>query len=107
MSTKHNHLASSPSSSVAASVETSNLKNRRLYQVWKGNNVHILFTFIFIDHFCIYAAFCFSLIKMKTFCELLLFPCQKRLREEKNSVFEVIGWHRHILSYLMVYGVEK
>lgn len=38
MSTKHNHLASSPSSSVAASVETSNLKNRRLYQVWKGNN---------------------------------------------------------------------
>ncbi|RHN47641.1 hypothetical protein MtrunA17_Chr7g0255171 [Medicago truncatula] len=43
MSTKHNHLASSPSSSVAASVETSNLKNRRLYQVWKGNNVHFFF----------------------------------------------------------------
>ncbi|XP_027351117.1 probable protein S-acyltransferase 1 [Abrus precatorius] len=32
-----NSLAS-PSPSVAASVETSNVKTRRLYQVWKGNN---------------------------------------------------------------------
>ncbi|KAK2416392.1 DHHC-type zinc finger family protein [Trifolium repens] len=36
MNTSNNNLASSPSPSVAVSVEPS--KTRRLYQVWKGNN---------------------------------------------------------------------
>ena len=39
MRTKNNDLATSPSSSsVAVSMATSNVKTRRLYQVWKGNN---------------------------------------------------------------------
>lgn len=38
------------------------------------------------------------------------FPMPEKIEgknEKTISVFEVIGWHRHILRYLMVYGVQK
>lgn len=47
MSNNNNkNMASSPSPSVAVSMASSNVKTRMLYQVWKGNNVCVLF-FVF------------------------------------------------------------